>query len=194
MNAFEEIVKPIFENEGYWCRSRHMVSLSKNQKNKIGKSTIPSIELDLIAFNSEKNECLVIEVKSYLNSFGVMFKDLKENQNKIEGRYKVFTNKNYRNEIFNALKKDLIKKGMIHKSTKMKAVLVAGKISGADEKSFEVFCKKNGFEFYGPKRIYSHFLKLQELSYVNEPTIMLLKFIEQIKTNEIKLNKIKNKT
>jgi hypothetical protein len=194
MNAFEEIVRPIFENDGYWCRSRHMVSLNKKQKTKIGKSTIPSIELDLIAYKPEINECLVIEVKSYLNSFGVMFKDLKINHEKIEGRYKIFTNKNYRNEIFQALKVELISKGMINRDTKMKAVLVAGKISGASEEEFELFCKKSGFDFYGPLKINRHFLELQKLSYVNEPTIMLLKFIEQVKANEIKLNRVKTKT
>jgi hypothetical protein len=191
MNAFEEIVRPIFENKGYWCKSRQMVSLNKVQKRKIGKNTIPSVELDLIAFNINANECLVIEVKSYLNSNGVMFKDLKSNNDKIEGRYKIFTNKKYRDEIFKALKLELKDKGMIKANTKIKAVLVAGKISGATEEGFEVFCAKKGFDFYGPIKINNEFKKLQQLNYVNEPTVMLLKFIEQVKFNESKKSKMK---
>lgn len=51
MDYFESICKTLLEDEGYWVRQSYKVELSKEQKRKLGKPSLPRPEIDLIAFN-----------------------------------------------------------------------------------------------------------------------------------------------
>lgn len=46
MDYFENIVKKIIEEEGYWVQQSVKVNLSKEEKKLIGKHTIPRPEID----------------------------------------------------------------------------------------------------------------------------------------------------
>ncbi len=48
MNSFESVVKLILEHNGYWVHSNYKVKLTKGEKRKIGKPSIPTVDLDAV--------------------------------------------------------------------------------------------------------------------------------------------------
>ena len=107
MDYFEAIVKTLLENDGFWARQSVKVNVTKEEKRKIGKPTIPRPEIDLIAYKPESKEILAVEVKSLLDSSGVHLTCLQEKHDVPEGRYKLFTCSNYRKIVFDRLNKAL---------------------------------------------------------------------------------------
>lgn len=71
MDYFESIIKTLLESESYWVRQSFKVNLTKEEKRNVGKHTIPRPEIDLLAYKSNQNKVLAIEVKSFLDSSGV---------------------------------------------------------------------------------------------------------------------------
>ena len=71
MDAFESIVKTIFESERYWVHSSYKVYLTKEEKREIDKPSSPRREIDLLAYRGSTNEILAVECKSFLDSPGV---------------------------------------------------------------------------------------------------------------------------
>ncbi|HOS46726.1 MAG TPA: hypothetical protein PLQ69_09640, partial [Paludibacter sp.] len=91
MDSFESIVRTIFENKGYWVKTSFKVNLTKEEKRIIGRPSSPRWELDIVAFKGGDKEILVIECKSYLDSFGVKADGLRDGKDK--ERYKLFNDK-----------------------------------------------------------------------------------------------------
>ena len=76
MESFEEIVKVLFEEDNYWVRQSEKVGLTREEKRRTGKPSIPRPEIDLVALNQSENHILVLEVKSFFDSPGVKLSDL----------------------------------------------------------------------------------------------------------------------
>ena len=73
MDAFEAVVSEILHREGYWVQSPYRVDLTKQEKIEIGKPSSPRWELDIVAYKANLNRILIVECKSYLDSYGVRF-------------------------------------------------------------------------------------------------------------------------
>ena len=52
MNAFEEIIAKLLNQEGYWTRTGYKVNLSPPQKAEIGIPSMPRPEIDILAYNN----------------------------------------------------------------------------------------------------------------------------------------------
>ncbi|MQY73323.1 MAG: hypothetical protein GH142_06620, partial [Dehalococcoidia bacterium] len=128
MNAFEEIVAKCFEEEGYWVRRSVKVEISKQDKRNLGKPSMPRPEIDLVALNFKKNELLLVEVKSYLDSYGVYFEAVVGKDPKDKERYRLFWNAKYREIISSNLKNQYLTQGLINQRTKINYALAAGNI------------------------------------------------------------------
>jgi hypothetical protein len=167
MNAFEEIVKRFLEEEGYWVKQSVKVEISKDDKKAIGLPTMPRPEIDLVAFNMKKNELLLIEVKSFLDSPGVYFVDvIGEEGPESWGykRYRLFSDSKFRQIVTERLKEEFLEKSLISEKTKVNYALAAGNIhSSEDEKRIrEYFLKqKEKWILFSPKQIKD---KIKELA------------------------------
>lgn len=64
MNSFEQLIKGMLEDDGYWVRSSYKADLTQDEKVKIGRPTSPRWEVDLLAYSGHTNEVLVVECKS----------------------------------------------------------------------------------------------------------------------------------
>ena len=133
MDYFENIVATIFEKEGKWVRQNVKIDLTKAEKAKTGKHTIPRPDLDIVSYHPGRNEIEIWEVKSYLDSIGVQYREVSKESEETEGRYKILTSKNYRNIIIKRLVEDWTKLGVILKNPSVKIGLAAGKIKKSDE-------------------------------------------------------------
>lgn len=128
MNAFEDIVAQYLEEEGYWVRQSVKVDILSEDKQKIGTPTMPRPEIDIVALNVKKNELLLIEVKSYLDSYGVYFEAVSDKNDEGANRYRLFTNSNFRNIVTKRLREEYQKRGLINDNTKINYALAAGHI------------------------------------------------------------------
>ena len=156
MNAFEEIVKQYLEEEGYWVRQSVKVDITKQDKVDIGLPSMPRPEIDLVALNAKNNELLLIEVKSFLDSYGVYSEAITDEKDVFSKRYRLFTDSIFREVVTKRLREEYLKQGLINENTKINYALAAGNIhSPADElKIREYFSKpERGWKLFSPKDI-----------------------------------------
>jgi len=129
MNAFEDIVKLYLEEGGYWVRQSVKVhKITKADKRNLENASMPTPEIDIVAYKAKKNELLLVEVKSFLDSYGVHFDAVSGIDKEGGKRYKLFTNDLFRQIITDRLKEEYLDLGLINATTKIKYALAAGKI------------------------------------------------------------------
>lgn len=185
MEYFETIIKALLEHEGYWVRQSFKVNLTKKEKERTGRPTIPRPEIDLIAFKPDLQELLALETKSFFDSAGVKIKDLQKEFKKSEGRYKLFTCKNYRDIVFNRLKKDLKSMGMIKGKVTVRLGLVAGNIYQNQSEEIRKYLKSKKWFFWAPEDIRGKVIALAAKGYENEPVIITAKILTRKPHNKI---------
>jgi len=177
MDYFEGIIKTLLEHEGFWVRQSFKVNLTKQEKRDIGKHSIPRPEIDLLAFNQNKNHIIVLEAKSFLDSPGVRIDDLKEVYEIPEGRYKLFTCEKYRGIVFDRLKQDLIDTEMADGETVIKLGLVAGNVYQSRSEDMCKLFDSKGWVFWSPEDVKDKVNALAKKGYENEPAIITAKIL-----------------
>jgi len=180
MNAFEDIVKLYLEEEGYWVRQSVKVNISKQDKVDIGLPSMPRPEIDLVALNVEKNELLLVEVKSYLDSYGVYFEAVSDKNDKLAGRYRLFTDDKLREIVTKRLREEYLEQGLIDKNTTVNYALAAGHIHSPEDvpKIRDYFSKqKEKWILFPPKDIKEKVKELAEKGWEDNPVTMTAKLI-----------------
>lgn len=151
MDAFESVIAMLLRSgsvdsaEKYWTITGFKVNLAPEEKRAIGRATTPRWEIDVVAYNAQKNEVLAIECKSFLNSGGVMFCD---GNFKAPRRYKLFTEEKVRKTVLDALEKQLVDSGLCRKNPNVRLCLAVGKFGGkCDRPGLKEFLQRkvNGY-------------------------------------------------
>lgn len=162
MNAFENIIAQYLEAEGYWVRQSVKVEISKDDKKAIGLPTMPRPEIDLVVLNVKENELLLIEVKSFLDSYGVWYEAVYDPKDEYAIHFKLFTDSKFRNIVTKRLREEYLKQGLINKDTRINYALAAGKIHSSDDESkISEYFRRKGWKLFPPKKIKD---KIKELS------------------------------
>ncbi len=178
MDSFESIVRTIFESKGYWVKTCFKVDLTKEEKRKIGRSSSPRWELDVVAYKGGNKEILVIECKSYLDSLGVKAESLQNGKSK--ERYKLFNEETLRNVVFERLIKQLVGSGACSEDTKVKLCLASGKVySKEDREQLSRYFEKMGWEFFSDEWIKNELINLADSGYENEVATVATKIISR---------------
>jgi len=177
MDYFENIIKRLIEQEGYWARQSIRVNLTKPEKVSIGKPSMPRPELDIVGYKAKNNQLMVLEVKSFLDSPGVKFDELNQEFEIPSGRYKLFTCENYRNIVFNRMVADLFDSGLIASNPKIRFGLAAGKIYSRDETKIIEYFRQRNWVLYKPSNIAKAIKKLGKAPYENDPYVIAAKII-----------------
>lgn len=176
MDSFESIVRTIFENKGYWVKTSFKVSLTKEEKRKIGRPSSPRWELDVVAYKGGSNEILVIECKSYLDSPGVKAEGLKNG--KYKERYKLFNEEGLREVVLSRLVTQMAEFGSCQINTPVKLCLAAGRVATKrDREELSEYFKSKGWEFYSDEWIKNEMIKLSKSGYENEVAIVTTKLL-----------------
>ncbi len=179
MDYFENIIKTLLENESFWVIQSYKVELTKEEKRKIGKPSIPRTEIDLLAYKPNQNELYVLEAKSFLDSPGVRYSSLIETHKIPEGNYKLFTCENYRNIVFERLKVELINKGMVNHDIKIVLGLVAGNVyqDKVNVGKIQSYFEEMGWLFWSPKDVCDKVKELAKNGYENDASVITAKII-----------------
>jgi len=177
MDSFETIVAQLLIEDGFWVMTSIKVDLTKEEKKKINKPTTPRPEIDIIAFNLKNNTLFLIEVKSFLDSRGVVLNELQKKSDIQKGRYKLLTSDKYRNIISKRLFEDLSKKGLINTKTKISYGLIAGNVYQNKEVEIKEYFNNKKWLFWGPSEIKSKVINLSLKGYENNPVTIASKII-----------------
>lgn len=180
MNAFEDIIRRYLEEEGYWVRQSVKVKkITKQDKVDIGKYSMPTPEIDLVALNMRKNEMLLIEAKSYLDSYGVWLEAVTGQDVEAGERYKLFTNEIFREIITRRLSEEYIERGLINSKTKINYALAVGHIHQGNEQSIVEHFQKNGWKLFTPNRIKDYLKQLASKGWEDDLVTMASKLLQK---------------
>ncbi len=179
MNSFENIVRVLLERENLWVRQSEKVDLTKEEKRRVGKASIPRPELDLVALNFAHNQISIVEAKSYLDSPGVSLNELRSQHDVMQGRYKLFTCERYREVVFERLRKDYISLGLADAESTFTLGLAAGKIYRDQAEEVRAYFAEKDLFFWGPDDIAIRVRKLSQAKYEGDPVVMTAKLLQR---------------
>jgi len=181
MNAFEDIVRLYLEEEGYWVRQSVKVNISKQDKRDIGAFSMPRPEIDLVALNMKENELLLIEVKSFLDSYGVYSEAITDEKDVFSKRYRLFTDSIFRKVVTKRLREEYLEQGLVNENTKINYALAAGHIHYPEDelKIREYFSKpERGWKLFSPKDIKDKIRKMSEKGWEDNLVTITAKLIQ----------------
>lgn len=177
MDHFETIVCDLLEASGYWIRRSFKVEMTKQEKQQVGRHSMPRPEIDILAYKRETEEILVLEAKSFLDSPGVSLDQLAETHDQPQGRYKLFTCENYRDVVMERLRMQLISCGMASTKTTIRLGLAAGKVYRRESADLRKFMDSMGWYFLSPEDIKEQVTRFSERGYENNPAIITAKIL-----------------
>ena len=178
MDAFENVVAEILQRDGYWVRNAFKVELTKEEKREIGRPSSPRWELDLVGYSAKRNELLVVECKSYLDSGGVAFRAFDGSDTQFSSRFKLFNESNLRRVVFTRLRRQMADLGLITEETKLKLALACGKIvSKTDRGNLREHFEKMGWELWDSEWLQEKLRKISEGGYENSQISVVSKIL-----------------
>ncbi|HRS37771.1 MAG TPA: hypothetical protein P5292_01210 [Bacteroidia bacterium] len=180
MDAFEQIIGQLLVEEKYWVRHSVKIDLTPEEKRYINKPSTPRPEIDIVAYNTTTDTIYLLEVKSYLDSPGVVSEHVAIEQDEQSGRYKLLTAMNYRTTLAKRLHADWCKSGHIRKSTRISFGLIAGKVYRNRELELRRYFQKQGWLFWGPSEIKSRILRLSQKGYENNTVTIAAKILTRV--------------
>jgi len=178
MDAFEGLVSEILWRKGYWTKTSFRVELSKEEKRKIGRPSSPRWELDVVGYGGRKNEILVVECKSYLDSGGVSINAFNGRNKTFAQRFKLFNDNKLRKVVFERLSTQLYELGLSKNNPKVKLCLACGRIaSDSDRTSLHKHFKFKGWELWDESWLRDELSRMSKTGYENETAAVVAKLL-----------------
>jgi len=178
MDAFEQLVSEILWREGYWVRTSVKVDLTKEEKRKIGRPSSPRWEIDVVAYSGRDNLLLVVECKSYLDSRGVALRAFDGKDKKFAERFKLFSDDNLREVVFDRLRQQLAASGACPPDAEVKLCLACGRIAtDADRKGLHKHFAEKGWDLWDEPWLRERLQHMSAGSYENEVSAVVAKLL-----------------
>jgi hypothetical protein len=182
MDAFEHIAAHYFAAQGYWTRVGVKIELTKEEKCRLGSPSMPRPEIDIIAYGVAANELLIVECKSYLDSYGIRIENFFGDNQKHKDRFKLLNRPDLRKIITERLIDDLRQEGLIaDRLPQIKYGLIAGKIYSDHESKLKEIFEDNHWLFVSPNELAKGLRKFAERGYENDVVTMVVKILERNK-------------
>ncbi|HJQ37347.1 MAG TPA: hypothetical protein VKB93_09420 [Thermoanaerobaculia bacterium] len=176
MDSFEQVVATVLDRAGYWVRTSVKVALTPEEKREIGRPSSPRWELDVVAYSGSRNELLVVECKSYLDSYGVRLTSFDGSKAEEETRYKLFSDEVLRRVVLGRLEIQLAEQGFCPSGTKATLCLAAGKIYG-DPVPLRAIFQERGWRLLETDWLVKGLQQLAEESYDNSVASVVAKLL-----------------
>ncbi len=163
----------------------YKVQITKQEKRDIRKPTTPRPEIDILAYDANKNELHWIECKSYIDSTGVRYSSFVNKNDPGYARYKIFNDDKFRNVVTNALKRQVLEKGLCSANPKVIYCLVAGHIYNAQEREkLHVYFSNRNWILYDEKWIHNGLTKYAATDYEDDIAIIVAKLFSNIEIEQ----------
>ena len=178
MDAFESVIKLLLERQGYWVHSNYKVMLTKEEKRRLGKPSLPAVDLDLLAYRPENNEVFVVECKSFLDSPGVRADSFLNDQDKDSSRYKLFVKKECRDTVFARLEYQLLEQKRARRQPHVRLCLAVGKVAGeGSRRELHRHFEQQGWILWDDRWIREELQRTAESSYENQVPLIVTKIL-----------------
>jgi hypothetical protein len=176
MDAFEQLVADLFWNDGYWVRTGFKIDLTREDKLKIQRPSSPRWEIDLVAWNAQKNELLALECKSYLDSGGVHAAHFLPGA-KYAHRYKLFHDPELRDTVLGRLKSQCVERGLCPDGATVRLALAYGHATQENTKRLRDIFEASGWLLFDPDWIRKRLGQIAEGSYENNMASVVAKLL-----------------
>ena len=103
---------------------------------------------------------MLVEAKSYLDSYGVYYEALTDPNDRNYTRYKLLTNGVFRGIVSAKLKQQYLKDGLIEANVNLRYGLAAGNIHQGNEGALKILFSKKGWVLITPDEIRAFIEKL----------------------------------
>jgi len=184
MNAFEQIAAHFFEAQGYWTRVGFKVDVSKEEKRAIGNPSMPRLEVDVLAFKPGRNELLIMECKSYLDSAGVRIESFVGEDSVHKNTMKLFNRDSLRGLLTSKLLAQLRDKGLLlPNDPTIRYGLVAGRIKAGDEPQLREIFNAKGWLLITPSELAQGLRQFADRGYEDDIATMVVKILERNTVN-----------
>lgn len=178
MDAFEAVVAMILEGHGYWARTSYKVALTKPEKVEIGRPSSPRWELDVVGYKPAANELLVVECKSYLDSYGVRHAHFRTTEQAGNKRYKLFNEPETWEVVSRRLVRQLVEKGLILPEPRVQLCLAAGNVRNeADREKLSALFDERGWQLWDEYWLNAQLRDLADSKYENEVAAVVAKLL-----------------
>ena len=177
MNAFETLVSGVLRREGIWTYPSYKVLVSKEEKVKIGKPSMPRPEIDILGYRAPTNTLMWIECKSYLDSTGVQRAAFDGSNAALASRFKVFTDPTYRRVAASRLKRQTVADGLASKAPSLEHWLVAGRIAPGSQVWVETYFERKGWMLRDKSWIKDHLTTMAGEAYEDDAASMVAKLL-----------------
>lgn len=178
MDAFESVVSEILWRDGYWVQSSFKVELTKEEKAAIDRPTSPRWELDIVGYSGRRNEIIVVECKSYLDSTGVAFRAFDGTDKSFANRFKLFNDPTLRDVVFERLKSQLFEAGLVSANPSVRLALVCGKIvREQDRQLLRAHFEKNAWLLWDDEWLKERLRSMSRGGYENSPVAVVSKLL-----------------
>jgi hypothetical protein len=175
MDAFESVIAMLLRRDGYWTHPSFKVELSAEEKQKIGRPNCPRWETDMIAYKPAKNELLVVECKSFLDSDGVKFRN---GQFEKATSYKLFGEDVLREVVLNRLVSQMVDSGACLPKPTVILCLAAGKIANVtDREGLNQHFKANRWLLFDRAWIVKRLMTASNADYENDVIFVVTKLL-----------------
>lgn len=175
MDAFENLMALLLRREGYWTTTSYRVDLDKAQKRAIGRHSTPRWELDVLAYKGSRNEVLVVECKSFLDSPGVIFRN---GIFEPEERYKLFSEPHLREVVLTQLGAQMHREGLCRANPTIQLGLATGKIaSKSDRVGLAKHFEAMQWKLYTDEQIKHMLEEAADAGYENEIAMVATKIL-----------------
>lgn len=178
MDAFEQIVKIVLEGQGWWVRQGYKVELTKEEKVAMGRFSSPRWEIDLVAFQPKIDKILVVECKSFLDSFGVRASEFLDSTGPTKGRYKLFNEAKLREVVLGRLHAQLVIEGLALENSSIRLAMAVGKFKSiADREELHERFKARDWQLIDDLQLRKWALELSERGYEDNVATIVSKLI-----------------
>ena len=178
MNAFENVVSEILWRDGYWVQNSVKVRLTKADKEMINRPSSPRWELDVVGYSGKQNRVLVVECKSYLDSRGVTYRAVCDNDKKRASRYKLFIDETLRQVVFNRLSCQMIEGGLVPGKHQIQLVLACGHIASEnDRQSLHQYFQERNWLLWDKTWLRERLTNLSGAGYENSSVAVVSKLL-----------------
>ena len=178
MDAFEAVVTEILHREGYWVQSPYRVDLTKQEKKEIGRPSLPRWELDIVAYKASLNRILIVECKSYLDSYGVRFSGFDGSNPKVAKRYKMFNDETLRRVVQNRMICQMSEAGLVSEAPDVEFALACGKIvSEYDREQLHAHFEERGWLLWDKAWLRQRLERLAAAGYENSAVAVTAKLL-----------------
>lgn len=176
MDAFEQLVGNLLGSEGYWVKRSIKVALTKEDKARIGRTSSPRWEIDVVAYHATQNRLLAIECKSYLDSGGVHAAHF-DAGSRYAHRYKLFHEPVLRETVLARLKQQCVAEGYCPADADISLGLAYGHATPHNDALIRDYFCANGWLLFGPDWLRTHLQRIATGSYENSMAAIVAKLL-----------------